>query len=240
MFVSGQGLDRPWGKLSSSATAVWTAASLETGERTTFQKMSASSCLLLLKSKWAVMRSSFSPWCTRLVWICGCSFAECSLCCSAGYYPPHSLTVPCTCMLYCQRAFKNGLKAVAVQNPIISTMGEKNNGHIHLLGLSGKKGYGGEMGLGWTGLSWTPGGYRSLEEWCLAAPTICQASSSRGAITAIDGAPRCEAEIWVSVGNLCCCSCTLNTNTDEWIVLVHLLPAFSHPWQTKLSILCFG
>lgn len=89
------------------------------------KKMSASSCLLLLKSKWAVMRSSFSPWCTCLVWICGCSFAECSLCCSAQYYPPHSLTAPCTCMLSCQRALKNGLKAVAAQNPTISTMGGK-------------------------------------------------------------------------------------------------------------------
>ncbi len=56
----------------------------------------------------------------------------------------------------------------------------KTNGHIHLLGLTEKKGYGSEMGPGWIGLSWTPGGYRRLEEWCLAAPLSIRPAAPGG------------------------------------------------------------
>lgn len=73
---------------------------------------------------------------------------------------------------------------------------------------------------------------------------IYQASSSRWALAAIDGTPRCTAEIWGSLhragGHLyCCCCCTLNTNTNKLIAaqiicsLLYLILG-----NVKLFILC--
>lgn len=107
----------------------------------------------------------------------------------------------------------------------------KTKGHIHLPGLTEKKGIWLRDGAGMNRPASDPGRIQKAGGAMSGCSAIYQASSSRGAILAIDGTPGCKAEIWGSLrragGNLCCCCCALNTNTNKWIVLVHLFPLLS-------------
>ncbi len=231
MFISGQGLDWLSVKLSWRDIEIWTSASLEP-ERGWRSKVSVSFCLVLIESKWTVMMGSFSSWCSLPVWQRRGSqsathlfiWRGLSAFASAECFPPYSLSKCAFALL--PEGSQKWLKGSCSSRPQ-SLHNGKTNGHIHLLGLTEERMWcwdGGQMNR------------PVLDPWRIqraggvmsCCSTIYQASSSRWAITAIDGASWCRAEIWGSLhragGNLRCCCCTLNTNSNKWIVLVHLFP----------------
>lgn len=129
------------------------------------------SCLVLFKSKWTIMMS-FS-----LHFLSGCvAHPQAPLTLQSALSSIDSTECVFSVIL-CQSMLLYALlpegsqewrKSSGSSGPYNLHNG-KTNGRIRLLGLTDKKGCGSEMGPGWIALSRTPGGYRRLEERCLAA-----------------------------------------------------------------------